>query len=138
MKLNAILFAIFFAGSLTLVSCGSQATEATEETTVEEATPTAEEAPAVAAESLVGTWVEVAADGTETGFTLNADGTFAYVNVADKQADKWMLEGGELKMSAPATEGAEPAVSSCTVVSVDATTLKVNEGGVEKTYTKKM
>lgn len=103
MKIIALLFAILFAGSLLFESCGETATE---ETTVEETT----EASAID-EQVVGTWVMITEDGTEKGFTLNADGTFANINMTDLTITQWDAPNAHLILTGPSVDGAKPVVT---------------------------
>jgi hypothetical protein len=137
MKINALLFAILFAGSMLFVSCGETATEETPvEETTEEATETTETA--TLDQQVAGTWVMMAEDGTEKGFSLNADGTVAAINMADLTATQWTAADGKIMLTAPAAEGAEPVVTTWNVVAVTPETLTVNDGTSEIVLTKKM
>lgn len=136
MKINALLFAILFAGSMLFVSCGANATEETVEETTEEATATTETA--ALDQQVAGTWVMTAEDGTEKGFSLNADGTVAPINMADLTATQWTAADGKIMLTAPAAEGAEPVVTTWTVVGVTPETLTVNDGASDIVLTKKM
>lgn len=135
MKINALLFAILFAGSMLFVSCGETATE---ETTVEDTEATATTETATLDQQVAGTWVILAEDGTEKGFSLNADGTVAPINMADLTATQWTAADGKIMLTAPAAEGAEPAVTTWSVVEVTTETLTVNDGTSDIVLTKKM
>jgi hypothetical protein len=136
MKINALLFAMLFAVTMLFVSCGETASE---ETTVQEITVDTTETTEVSAidVQVVGTWVMITEDGTEKGFTLNADGTFANINMTDLKITQWDAPNAQLILTGPSAEGAEPVVTVWSIARVMPDVLTVNDGTNDIEFTRK-
>jgi hypothetical protein len=136
MKINTLLFAILFAVSMLFVSCGETASE---ETTVEEITVDTAKTTEVSAidVQVVGTWVMITEDGTEKGFTLNADGTFANINMTDLTITQWDAPNAQLILTGPSAEGAEPEVTVWSITRALPDVLTVNDGTNDIEFTRK-
>ncbi|MBK7426312.1 MAG: hypothetical protein IPI60_04380 [Saprospiraceae bacterium] len=138
MKINELLIAILFAGSILFLSCGITPTEETESPineTTEDATETTQ-ASAIDVQ-VVGTWVMITEDGTEKGFTLNANGTFENINMADLTITQWDAPNAQLLLTGPSAEGAEPVLTVCSIARGMPDVLTVNDGTNDIEFTRK-
>lgn len=91
--------------------------------------------------SIVGTWVEPAADGSligDVGFTLLENGEVKSINTGFREYTTWKKEGDKLILNGK-YNGSNPGEFSDTnnIVSLDAEKLVIGQGGYTVTYQRK-